>query len=102
MHVGRASLSMQWMMYWRTLSSRFLGAESPKNILLISGSRVVSYLLGTRTLLFTVFRSGIAPLLRERKRGDPYSRKTPRKGRSSQAVACDGRTKPKEHNAPCY
>jgi hypothetical protein len=75
------------------VSSRSFGAESPKNVLLTSssrGSRVDSYLLGTRTLLLSVFRSGIAPLLREAKRGDPYSRKTPKKGRSSQAVANDG------------
>jgi hypothetical protein len=70
--------------------SRSLGAESLKYVLLISSSRVDSYLLGTRTLLLSVFRSGIAPLLREAKRGDPYSRKTPKKGRSSQAVANDG------------
>jgi hypothetical protein len=62
---------------------------------------VGSYLLGTWTLLLTVFRSGIAPLLREAKRGDPYSRKTAKKGRSSQVVANDGPTKAKEHNAPC-
>jgi hypothetical protein len=37
----------------------------------------------------------------EAKRGDPYSRKTPKKGRSSQAVANDEPTTAKEHNAPC-
>ena len=95
---------MQWMTYWRTFSARSLGAESPKNVLWYGGSRssrVGSYLLGTRTLLFTVFRSGIAPVLREAKRENPYSRKTPKKGRSSQAVANDAPTKAKEHNAPC-
>jgi hypothetical protein len=83
---------------------RSLGAESPKNILFISysrSSRVSSYLLGTRILLLSVFRNGIAPMFREAKQEDPYSRKTPRKGRSSQAVANDGRTTPKEHNVPC-
>src|SRR5215204_5085433 len=48
-----------------------------------------------------VFRSGIAPLLRKAKRGDPYSRKTPKKGRSSHALANDGPTTAKEHSAPC-
>ena len=70
-------------------SSRSLGAQSPKNVLLIGSSRVDSYLLGTRTLLLSVFRCGIAPLLRETKQADPYSRKTPKKGRSSQVVAND-------------
>src|SRR5215211_5978088 len=100
----RMSSLMQWMTYWRLFFSRSLGAQSPKNVLLISSSRssrVGSYLLGTWTLLLTVFRSGITPLLREAKRGDPYSRKTAKKGRSSQAVANDGRTTAKEHNAPC-
>jgi hypothetical protein len=81
------------MMYWRMFSSRSFGVESPENVLLISSSRssrVDSYLLGTRTFLFSVFRTRIAPLLREAKRGDPYSRKTPKKGRSSQVVANDG------------
>ena len=84
---------LQWMTYWRMFSSRTLGAQSPKNVLLISSSRssrVGSSLLGTRTLLFTVFRSGIAPLLREAKQADPYSRKTPKEGRSSQVMANDG------------
>ena len=81
--------------------SRSLGAESPENVLLFSSSRVGSYLLGTRTLLLWVFQSGIAPLLREAKQGDPYSRKTPKKGRSSQIVANDERTPAREHNAPC-
>src|SRR5215211_3622481 len=87
------SRKLQWMTYWRMFSSRSFGAESPKNVLLIGSSRssrVGSYLLDTRTLLFTVFRSGIAPVLREAKRGDPYSRKTPKKGRSSHVVANDG------------
>ena len=91
-------------MQWRTFSSRSLGAESPKNDLLYDGSRssrVGSYLLGTRTLLLWVFQSGIAPLLREAKQGGPYSRKTPKKGRSSQIVANDERTPASEHNAPC-
>src|SRR5215207_11359162 len=95
---------MQWMTYWRMFCSRSLGAESPKNVLLYGGSRssrVGSYLLGTRTLLLWVFQSGIAPLLREAKRGDPYSRKTPKKGRTSQIVANDERTPAKEQNAPC-
>src|SRR5829696_8209752 len=86
------SRKLQWMTYWRMFSSRTLGAESPKNVLLICSSRssrVVSYLVGTRTLLFTVFRSGIAPVLREAKRGDPYSRNTPKEGRSSHVVAND-------------
>jgi len=77
------------MTYWRMFSSRSFGAESPKNVLLICSSRVGSYLLGTRTLLFTVFRSGIAPVLREAKRADPYSRNTPKEGRSSHVVAND-------------
>jgi len=51
---------------------------------------VGSYLLGTRTLLFTVFRSGIATVLREAKQADPYRRNTPKKGRYSQVVANDG------------
>src|SRR5919112_4915435 len=87
------SRKLQWMTYWRKFSSRSFGAESPKNVLLISSthsSRVGSYLLGTRTLLFTVFRSGIAPVLREAKRGDPYRRNTPKEGRSSHVVANDG------------
>ena len=95
---------MQWMTYRRTFSSRSLGAESPKNVLLYGGSRssrVGSHLLGTRTLLLWVFQSGIAPLLREAKQGDPYSRKTPKKGRSSQIVANDERTPAKEQNALC-
>ena len=74
-------------------SSRSLGAQSPENVHLLSSSRssrVGSYLLGTQTLLFTVFRSGIAPVLRDAKRENPYSRKTPKKGRSSQVVANDG------------
>ena len=71
-------------------SSRSLGVQSPENVHLTSSSRVGSYLLGTQTLLFTVFRSGIAPVLREAKRENPYSRKTPKKGRSSQVVANDG------------
>src|SRR5215213_8526891 len=83
------SRKLQWMTYWRMFSSRSFGAESAKNILLISSSRVGSYLLGTRTLLFTVFRSGIAPVLREAKRADPYSRNTPKEGRSSHVVAND-------------
>src|SRR5215212_2539588 len=98
------SRKLQWMTYWRMFSSRSFGAESAKNILLISSSRtsrVGSYLLGTRTLLFTVFRSGIAPVLRGAKRGDPYRRKTPKKGRSSQAPANDEPTTPEEHNASC-
>jgi hypothetical protein len=81
------------MTYWRMFSSCSFGVESPKNVLLISSSRssrVGSYLLGTRTLLFRVFRSGIAPVLREAKRGDPYSRNTPKEGRSSHVVANDG------------
>src|SRR5215213_9029146 len=87
------SRKLQWMTYWRMFSSRSFGAESAKNVLLISSSRTSragSYLLGTRTLLFTVFRSGIAPVLRGAKRGDPYRRKTPKKGRSSHVVANDG------------
>ena len=99
------SRKLQLMTYWRMFSSRTLGAESPKNVLLYGGShssRVGSYLLGTRTLLFAVFPSGIAPLLREAKQGDPYSRKTPKKGRSSHRVPNDERTTPaKEQNAPC-
>ena len=83
-------------------SSRLLGEELPKNVLSFSSSRASWCLLGTRTLLFSVFRSGIAPLLREAKQGDPYSRKTPKKVRSSQAVANDAPTKAKEHNAPCF
>ena len=84
------SRKLQWMTYLRMFSSGSFGAESPKNVLLISSSRVGSYLLGTRTLLFAVFRSGIAPvLLREAKRGDPYSRNTPKEGRFSHVVAND-------------
>src|SRR5215217_312402 len=95
---------MQWMTYWRMFSSRSLGAELPKNVLLISSSpssHVGWYLLGTWTLLLSVFRRRIAPLLREAKWGNPYSRKTPKKGRSSRAGANDGSTTAKEHNAPC-
>src|SRR5215217_2457812 len=83
------SRKLQWMTYWRMFSSRSFGAESPKNVLLISSSRVGSYLMGTRTLLFRVFRSGIAPVLREAKRADPYRRNTPKEGRSSHVVAND-------------
>src|SRR5215218_6496862 len=86
------SRKLQWMTYRRMFSSRSFGAESAKNVLLISSSRssrAGSYLLGTRTLLFTVFRSGIAPVLRGAKRADPYRRKTPKKGRSSHVVAND-------------
>src|SRR5215213_1508090 len=86
------SRKLQWMTYWRMFSSRSFGAESAKNVLLISSSRTSragSYLLGTRTLLFTVFRSGIAPVLREAKRADPYSRNTPKEGRSSHVGAND-------------
>ena len=93
---------MQWMTHWRMFSSRSLGEELPKNVLSFSSSRASWCLLGTRTLLFSVFRSGIAPLLRLAKQGDPYSRKTPKKGRSSQAVANDAPTTAKEHNAPCF
>jgi hypothetical protein len=92
LHDARSCKS-QWMTSWRMYSSRSLGAQSPKNVHLISSSRssrVGSYLLGTRTLLFTVFRSGIAPLLREAKRGAPYSRKTPKEGKTSHVVANDG------------
>ena len=87
------SSKLKWMTYWRKFSSRSFGTESPKNVLLICSSRssrVGSYLLGTRTLLFTVLRSGIAPVLREAKRGDPYRRNTPKEGRSSHVVANDG------------
>jgi hypothetical protein len=73
-------------------SSPSFGAHSPENVLLNSNSRslgVGSYVLGTRTLLFRVFRSGIAPVLREAKRSDPYSRNTPKEGRSSHVVAND-------------
>src|SRR5215212_2544337 len=47
---------MRWMMYSRTFSSRSVWLESPKNILLIIGSRVGSSPMGTRTLLFSVSR----------------------------------------------
>jgi hypothetical protein len=99
--VGRAPLrlrdarssKLKWMTYWRKFSSRSFGTESPKNFLLLRSSRsshVGSHLLGTRTLLFAVFRSGIAPVLREAKRGDPYRRNTPKEGRFSHVVANDG------------
>jgi hypothetical protein len=91
---------MGWMTYLTMFSSRSIGAEAPKTIHLFSSSRANSYLLGTWTLL-TVIRSGIAPLLREAKRKEPYSRKTPKKGRSSQDVANDWATTAREHNPPC-
>ena len=59
---------------WRMFSSRSLGVESPKNVLSIGGSRtscVGLYLLGTRTLLLSVFRCGIAPVLRQAKQEIP-------------------------------
>jgi hypothetical protein len=61
-----------------------LWAESPKNIFFVSsGSHGDSYPLGTGPLLFSVFY-GMQSILcsaRRRKRGTPYSRNTPRKGK---------------------
>ena len=84
-----------------------LGAESPKHIFLSSGTRGDSYPLGTGALLpFGVFgmQSILCCSARRRKRGAPYSRNTPKKGKySSRARPNSSPTTPTEekHNAPC-
>jgi hypothetical protein len=72
---------------------------------LSSGTRGDSYPLGPGPLLLSVFfgMQSILCFASRRKRGAPYSRNTPRKGKYSSRARPNTSPTPKEekHNAPC-